>query len=84
MPPPSAGGIHLIEMLNILAGYPARQVSDGSAAALHLQIEAMKLAYADRAAYLGDSDHVDVPREVVRKLDQPFGLPPHSVWSAWS
>ncbi len=61
MPPPSAGGILLIEMLNILAGYPSREVSDGSAAALHLQIEAMKLAYADRAAYLGDSDHVDVP-----------------------
>jgi gamma-glutamyltranspeptidase/glutathione hydrolase len=61
MPPPSSGGVHLIEMLNILEGYPSRNVSDGSTAALHLQIEAMKLAYADRAAYLGDADHVDVP-----------------------
>jgi gamma-glutamyltranspeptidase / glutathione hydrolase len=61
MPPPSSGGIHLIEMLNILEGYPSPRVSDGSAAALHLQIEAMKLAYADRTAYLGDSDHFDVP-----------------------
>ena len=61
MPPPSSGGVHLIEMLNILEGYPSRRVSDGSPAALHLQIEAMKLAYADRAAYLGDSDRVDVP-----------------------
>jgi gamma-glutamyltranspeptidase / glutathione hydrolase len=61
MPPPSSGGVHLIEMLNILEGYPSPKVSDGSTAALHLEIEAMKLAYADRAAYLGDSDHVDVP-----------------------
>jgi gamma-glutamyltranspeptidase / glutathione hydrolase len=63
MPPPSSGGIHLIEMLNILEGYPTAAVSDGSVAALHLQIEAMKLAYADRAVYLGDSDRVDVPQE---------------------
>jgi gamma-glutamyltranspeptidase / glutathione hydrolase len=61
MPPPSSGGVHLVEMLNILEGYPSRKVSDGSTAALHLQIEAMKLAYADRAAFLGDSDRVDVP-----------------------
>jgi gamma-glutamyltranspeptidase/glutathione hydrolase len=61
MPPPSSGGIHLVEMLNILEGY--RTVGDGSPAALHLQIEAMKLAYADRAEYLGDSDSVDVPME---------------------
>ena len=61
MPPPSSGGIHLVEMLNILEGYPSAAVSDGSTAALHLQIETMKLAYADRAAYLGDSDRVDVP-----------------------
>jgi gamma-glutamyltranspeptidase/glutathione hydrolase len=63
MPPPSSGGIHLIEMLNILEGYPSAAVSDGSVGALHLHIEAMKLAYADRAAYLGDSDRVDVPQE---------------------
>jgi gamma-glutamyltranspeptidase / glutathione hydrolase len=63
MPPPSSGGIHLIEMLNILEGFPSAAVSNGSVAALHLQIEAMKLAYADRAAYLGDSDRVDVPQE---------------------
>jgi gamma-glutamyltranspeptidase / glutathione hydrolase len=61
MPPPSSGGVLLIEMLNILEGYPSRRIGDGSADALHLEIEAMKLAYADRAAYLGDSDHVDVP-----------------------
>jgi gamma-glutamyltranspeptidase/glutathione hydrolase len=61
MPPPSSGGTHLVEMLNILEGYPSRMIGSGSPAALHLEIEAMKLAYADRAEFLGDSDRVDVP-----------------------
>ncbi len=61
MPPPSSGGVHLVEMLNILEGYPSGVVGSGSPTALHLQLEAMKLAYADRAQYLGDSDSVDVP-----------------------
>jgi gamma-glutamyltranspeptidase/glutathione hydrolase len=63
MPPPSSGGIHLVEMLNILEGYPSGMVGSGSPAALHLEIEAMKLAYADRAQFLGDSDRVDVPMD---------------------
>jgi gamma-glutamyltranspeptidase/glutathione hydrolase len=63
MPPPSSGGIHLVEMLNILEGYPSGMVGSGSPAALHLEIEAMKLAYADRARFLGDSDRVDVPMD---------------------
>jgi gamma-glutamyltranspeptidase/glutathione hydrolase len=63
MPPPSSGGVHLVEMLNILEGFPPGKVGSGTAAALHLQLEAMKLAYADRAQYLGDSDSVDVPLE---------------------
>ncbi len=63
MPPPSSGGIHLIEMLNILEGFALRPLGAGSPAALHLMIEAMKLAYADRAEYLGDADRVDVPTE---------------------
>jgi len=63
MPPPSSGGVHLIEMLNILEGYPPQDLASASPAALHLMIEAMKLAYADRAEYLGDSDAVDVPTE---------------------
>ncbi len=50
-------------MLNILEGYPSHAVGDGSPAALHLQIEAMKLAYADRAVYLGDGDRVEVPQD---------------------
>jgi gamma-glutamyltranspeptidase / glutathione hydrolase len=61
MPPPSSGGVHLIEMLNILEGFPLHDLGAGSAAALHLTIEAMKLAYADRAEFLGDADQVKVP-----------------------
>jgi gamma-glutamyltranspeptidase / glutathione hydrolase len=61
MPPPSSGGVHLIEMLNILEGYPLRTLGAGTPAELHLLVEAMKLAYADRAEYLGDSDQIKVP-----------------------
>jgi gamma-glutamyltranspeptidase/glutathione hydrolase len=61
MPPPSSGGVTLIEMLNILEGYPSSLIGSGAPAALHLEVEAMKLAYADRAQHLGDPDWVDVP-----------------------
>jgi gamma-glutamyltranspeptidase/glutathione hydrolase len=61
MPPPSSGGIHLIEMLNILEGFQLARLGAQSPEALHLMIEAMKLAYADRAEFLGDSDAVAVP-----------------------
>jgi gamma-glutamyltranspeptidase/glutathione hydrolase len=61
MPPPSSGGVHLIQLLNILGGTPLRDLGEGSAAALHMMIEAMKLAYADRAEFLGDPDFVRVP-----------------------
>jgi gamma-glutamyltranspeptidase / glutathione hydrolase len=74
MPPPSSGGIALVEMLNILEGYPTHRVGDSSPAALHLQIEAMKLAYADRAAYLGDSDRVDVPKDWLISKDHAAEL----------
>jgi len=63
MPPPSSGGIHLIEMLNILEGFPLRSFAAESPDALHLLIESMKLAYADRAEFLGDSDAITVPTE---------------------
>jgi gamma-glutamyltranspeptidase/glutathione hydrolase len=61
MPPPSSGGVHLVEMLNILEGYDLAKYGAGSVDALHLTIEAMKRAYADRAVFLGDPDHVKVP-----------------------
>ena len=61
MPPPSSGGIHLVQILNILEGFPLRDLGPESAATLHLMIEAMKPAYADRAEFLGDPAFVTVP-----------------------
>src|ERR1043166_2426911 len=61
MPPPSSGGVHLIQILNILEGFPLRDTGAGSAATYHLMIEAMKPAYADRAEFLGDPAFVNVP-----------------------
>jgi gamma-glutamyltranspeptidase/glutathione hydrolase len=61
MPPPSSGGVALVEMLNILEGYDLAHA--GRVQALFLMIEAMKRAYADRAFFLGDPDVVKVPVE---------------------
>ena len=61
VPPPSSGGVHIIELLNILEGFPLASLGANSAATIHLLAEAMKLAYADRADYLGDPDQVQIP-----------------------
>jgi gamma-glutamyltranspeptidase/glutathione hydrolase len=61
MPPPSSGGVHLIEMLNILEGYDLRHLGRGDEG-LHYFIEAMKRAYADRAVFMGDPDSVTIPQ----------------------
>jgi len=62
MPPPSSGGVALIEMLNILEGFDVRAQQFGSAAHLHLLAEVMRRAFADRARYLGDPDfNPDLP-----------------------
>ena len=61
MPPPSSGGAHVIEILNILEGYPLSEQGLNSAVSLHEMAEAEKLAYADRAAWLGDPDFVKIP-----------------------
>jgi gamma-glutamyltranspeptidase/glutathione hydrolase len=61
MPQPSSGGVVLLEMLNILEGFPMGEMKQGSAPALHVMIEAMKRAYADRARYLGDPAFVNAP-----------------------
>jgi len=61
MPPPSSGGVHLIQILNILEGFDLKPHGPGSATSLHLLAEAMKPAYADRAKFLGDPDRVKVP-----------------------
>jgi gamma-glutamyltranspeptidase/glutathione hydrolase len=60
-PPPSSGGAVLVEALNILEGFDLAGLRPGGAQAIHLVSEAMKLAFADRAAYMGDSDFVDIP-----------------------
>jgi len=61
MPQPSSGGVVLLETLNILEGFPMPDMKRGSAPSLHVMIEAMKRAYADRARYLGDPAFVSAP-----------------------
>jgi len=61
MPPPSSGGIHLIQMLNILEGWDLANLGHNSANYLHHLIETMRRAYADRSQYLGDPDFFPVP-----------------------
>ncbi|EHU3217170.1 gamma-glutamyltransferase [Acinetobacter baumannii] len=61
MPPPSSGGVHVIEMLNILENFPMETLGVNSAQSIHYLAETMKLAYADRSKYLGDPDFVKVP-----------------------
>ena len=61
MPPPSSGGVHLIQMLNVLEGYDLKQMGHNSADYLHVLIETMRRAYADRSEYLGDTDFYPVP-----------------------
>jgi gamma-glutamyltranspeptidase/glutathione hydrolase len=56
MPPPSSGGVAVIEMLNVLEGYDLKAAGFASADQIHLMAEAMKRAYADRAQFLGDPD----------------------------
>lgn len=61
MPPPSSGGIHVIQILNMLEHFDLGALGHNSAATIHRMAEAMKLAYADRSEYLGDTDFVEVP-----------------------
>ncbi len=61
MSPPSSGGVHIVQMLNILEGYDLQADGHNSAAYLHKLIESMRRAYADRSKYLGDPDFVEVP-----------------------
>jgi gamma-glutamyltranspeptidase/glutathione hydrolase len=61
MPQPSSGGVVLLETLNILEGFPMSGMKQGSASSLHVMIEAMRRAYADRAHYLGDPAFANAP-----------------------
>jgi gamma-glutamyltranspeptidase/glutathione hydrolase len=69
-PPPSSGGVIICEMLNILEGYPLKDLGFRSAEAVHYQIEAMRHAYVDRNSYLGDPDFVKNPLD--RLLDKGY------------
>ena len=68
MPPPSSGGVHLLQMLNIIGDTDLKSLGWHHPAALHLIVEAMRIAYADRSEYLGDPDFVSVP---VQQLISP-------------
>ena len=67
MPPASSGGIHLIQMLNMLEEFPLKEIGFGSADSIHILAEVMKRAYADRSKYLGDMDFYDVPFSLMSK-----------------
>ena len=67
-PPPSSGGVHVAQILNIVEQFDLAAEHAGDAdQARHLVVEAMKLAFADRAHWLGDADFVDVPRGLIDK-----------------
>lgn len=69
-PPPSSGGVIICEILNVLEGYPLKDLGFRSAQAVHFQIEAMRHAYVDRNSYLGDPEFVSNP--VDRLLDKAY------------
>ena len=66
-PPPSSGGAHVAQILNILENFDLKAMGADSADFIHVVAEAMKLAFADRAHWLGDPDFIKVPRGLVAK-----------------
>ncbi len=70
-PPPSSGGVALIELLNILEGYDLTKQGQGSAQAIHLTAEAYQRAFFDRAEFLGDPDFSKIP--VAQLIDKRYG-----------
>ncbi len=68
-PPPSSGGVVICEILNILEGYPLKELGFRSAQSVHYQIEAMRHAYVDRNSYLGDPDFVKNPLDRLLSKD---------------
>jgi gamma-glutamyltranspeptidase / glutathione hydrolase len=69
MPPPSSGGVHIVQILNTLEDVPISEFGPNSASTIHHMAEAMKYAYADRSEYLGDPDFVDVPIDALTSKD---------------
>jgi gamma-glutamyltranspeptidase / glutathione hydrolase len=69
MPPPSSGGVLLVQMLNMLEPYELKDLGWGSADTLHLLIEAQRRAYADRAEFFGDPDYSQLPLSMLVSKD---------------
>lgn len=63
MPPPSSGGVHILQMMNIFENFDINKMGHNSAATIHIMVEAMRQAYADRSKYLGDPDFNNIPME---------------------
>lgn len=61
MPPPSSGGVHIVQILNMLETFPLDEYGLNSADSIHVMAEAMRRAYADRSKFLGDPDFVEIP-----------------------
>ncbi len=70
-PPPSSGGVALIELLNILEGYDLQKLGNRSAQSVHLTVEAFRRAFFDRAEFLGDPDFAKIP--VAQLIDKRYG-----------
>jgi gamma-glutamyltranspeptidase / glutathione hydrolase len=70
-PPPSSGGVALIEILNILEGFDLTKLGDRSGDAIHLEVEAFRRAFYDRAEFMGDPDFAKVP--VAQLIDKKYG-----------
>ncbi|WP_196601455.1 gamma-glutamyltransferase family protein [Gloeocapsopsis dulcis] len=69
MPPPSSGGVHLLQILNIISNTNLKSLGWRNPDALHLMVEAMRIAYADRSEHLGDPDFVKVPVQQLTSQD---------------
>jgi len=69
MGPPSSGGTHIIQMLNILEGFDLKAMGPNSASAVNVMAEAMRFAYADRSEFMGDPDFVKVPVDTLISKD---------------
>ena len=77
MPPPSSGGIHIVQILNILENFDLAKMGFGSADAIQVMAEAEKYAYADRSEYLGDPEFVKVPTQALTSKAYAQSLASH-------
>ncbi len=74
MPPPSSGGVLILQMLNVLDGFPLQQFGFHSPKAIHVLTETMRLAFRDRARYLGDPDFIQVPTSMLASAEYATDL----------